>query len=78
MEWVLNIMRATSGLKRIIGYIALHVPFLGGNPILIDAIVKVLDNPSDMTALQNLVINVILAVGMVDGVRKNLQARKAA
>ena len=78
MEWLLGVMRATSGWKRIIGYIALHVPFLGGNPILIDAIVKVIENPSDMAALQNLVINVILAVGMVDGVRKNLQTRQAS
>lgn len=61
-----------SGWKTIIGYILLSIPGLGDAPMLKSAIERLLADPSNKQAIIDLLLQVVLALGIADRIRKNL------
>lgn len=77
MKLILDLIKktisATNGWKTVIGYVLLQIPWLAANPLLIDAVEKVLSNPQDAVAWGNLVAQILLAVGVLHRVFKNVK-----
>lgn len=75
------VLKKFDGWKTIIAYILVQIPWVSENPILADAITKLLANPKDTEAWTNLVVQLLLLVGVADILRKNITqgtARKFA
>lgn len=67
-----KIAKFLSGWKTIIGYILLSIPGLGDAPMLKSAIERLLADPSNKQAIIDLLLQVVLALGIADRIRKNL------
>lgn len=60
------------GWKSVIGYLLLSVPGLTSYPMLADALKSILENPSSQNIV-NALVQLILGVGILDRIRKNLK-----
>lgn len=63
-----------SGWKMVLGYLIANIPFLVNHPVLVQAIELVRNNPS-FANIVNLVAQVLLVVGLVDRIRKNVSGK---
>lgn len=60
------------GWKSIIGYTVLQLPIVSANPMLLEAIKKVLANPKDQAAWIEMVGHLVLVVGLLHKAKKNI------
>jgi uncharacterized membrane protein len=60
------------GWKTIIGFILLNIPYVVDNPILADALNRVLEEGS-AAAITNLVVVLIVLTGVLDRLKRNLK-----
>lgn len=67
-----TIIKWLDGWKSIIGWILMSIPGLSANPMLYGALKKVLEDPSKPNIVEA-VIQLILALGIADRIRKNLK-----
>lgn len=67
-------LKFIDGWKSIIGYLLMSVPWLTPYPMLKAAIDAVLEDPSSAN-VTNAIVQLILALGIVDRVRKNLKGK---
>jgi len=65
-------VRFVDGWKTVLGYILLSIPGIGAAPMLKTAIEGLLANPGNKQAIIDLTLQVILALGVGDRIRKNL------
>ena len=70
MGWILE---KINGWKMVIGIILAQIPWFADKPWLIEAIEKFIANMSDPTAIGNLVIQILIAVGLLHRVVKNVK-----
>jgi len=67
-------LRLIDGWKSVIGYILMSVPILTPYPMLKTAIEALMENTTKENAV-NAIVQLILALGIVDRVRKNLNGK---
>jgi hydrogenase-4 membrane subunit HyfE len=60
------------GWKTIIGFILLNIPYVVDNPILADAINRVIEEGS-AASVSNLVVVLIVLTGVLDRFKRNLK-----
>lgn len=60
------------GWKSIIGYALLQLPFISGNPMLLDAVKKLLADPQSTVAWVELIGHLVLAIGLLHKAKKNI------
>lgn len=60
------------GWKTIIGFILLNIPYVVDNPILADALNRVLEEGS-VAAITNLIVVLIVLTGVLDRLKRNLK-----
>ena len=72
MKVLNSLVGKLSGWKTILAYILVQVPWFNDNPLIADAINKVLVNPEDVNAWASLVLQLFLLVGVADILRKNV------
>lgn len=61
-----------NGWKTVIGYLLMSIPGLTDFPMIKAAIESILANPSRQNLI-NAIVQIILALGVADRIRKNLQ-----
>ena len=71
MEKLMGIIAALSGWKMLLGYVILNLPLFSSDPALTEAINKVTSDPSPAN-IANFLGHVILLVGSIDRLRKNV------
>jgi hypothetical protein len=62
------------GWKTAVAYVAAHL--FGDYPLVLAAFQSLIANPKDMEAVVNFIVQLALAVGVADRVRKNLRGAK--
>lgn len=67
MSWFLD---KINGWKTIVGYILLQIPWFAENPMLIEAIEKWIADMSNPQAIGELVLNILLAIGVIHKIAK--------
>ena len=67
-----KMLKKVDGWKTVLAYILIQIPWFSANPMVLDAAQKVLANTSDVQAWVNLIVQVLLAVGVLDIIRKNV------
>ena len=72
MEIVTWLLNKLNGWKTIIGVILAQIPWLTDHPLLIEAIKKFLADMDNPTAIGNLVIQILIAIGVLHRIVKNL------
>ena len=71
-----KIVGMTNGWKTVIGYVLLQIPWFAANPLLVEAIEKVISNPQDAMVWGNLVAQILLTLGELHRVFKNVKGTK--
>lgn len=70
-----GLLKLLDGWKAVIGYALMTVPWLTPYPMLKSAVDALLATPNKEN-LTNAIVQLILAIGIVDRVRKNLVGKK--
>ena len=73
----MNIFKILLNSKRLIAYILLNIQWITGNPMLLGAIKAAFEDPSSQN-IANLIAQLVLAIGVIDGVRKSIIAAKGS
>lgn len=73
----MNIFKILLTSKRLIAYILLNIQWITGNPMLLGAIKAAFEDPSSQN-IANLIAQLVLAIGVIDGVRKSIIAAKGS
>jgi hypothetical protein len=69
------LFRVTNGWKTVIGVILAQIPWFSDKPLLVGAIEKVVANPKDAQAWGELIVQLLIIVGVVHRVAKNVTGK---
>lgn len=72
MSIAAKLFKPVDGWKTVIAYVLAQIPWFTSNPLIMEAVNKVMENPADKGAWVNLFVQILLLVGIADIVRKNL------
>lgn len=72
MNIVKKLFGAVDGWKTVIAWVLAQIPWFTANPLVLEAVNKVLADPKNVQAWTELAIQILMVIGVADIIRKNI------
>lgn len=78
MSWLVSLWLKLNGWKTVLAYVVAQLPWFAANPMIVDAIMKVIANPDPSTAegaqaWGNLIVQLLMLTGIMHITVKNVR-----